>query len=67
MPGACREPGIGFMPVPGARMIAHLTDNAGTTAVELSDAELQIIEKAFSASQIIGARYHESELDRVDR
>lgn len=46
-------------PIPGARKIEHLTDNAGAAAIELDPATLSAIIAALPATEVVGERYDE--------
>ena len=50
-----QDPGI--VPIPGARSVAHLEDNAGAAQLALSADELAAITDIFAAPNISGARY----------
>lgn len=55
-----------IVPIPGARKLAHLQDNAGAAKVSLTAADLAAIESAFKISNIKGARYREADLALVN-
>jgi aryl-alcohol dehydrogenase-like predicted oxidoreductase len=59
--------GEDIVPIPGARRIAHLEENAAASDIELSAQEIAAIEKAVPESAIVGARYAEAELSLVGR
>lgn len=56
-----------IVPIPGARQIAHLEDNAAAAAVKLDVADLAVIEAIFSATSVHGARYAQGDLDLLER
>lgn len=47
-------------PIPGARKITHLADNAGSVGVELDNVALEAISAALPATEVVGERYDES-------
>lgn len=47
----------GIVPIPGARSVAHLEDNAGAAQWTLSADELAALGEIFAAPNICGARY----------
>jgi aryl-alcohol dehydrogenase-like predicted oxidoreductase len=57
-----RKPWI--VPIPGTRKLAQLEENASAAAVELSAADMQVIEEAAARVPISGARYPE-QLERM--
>jgi aryl-alcohol dehydrogenase-like predicted oxidoreductase len=59
--------GEAIVPIPGARRIRHLEENAAAAAVSLSPAELAAIEAAAPAEAIAGKRYTEAHLELVNR
>ena len=48
-----------IVPIPGARKIHHLADNAGAASVELDCAAEQAITQALPADAVVGERYDE--------
>lgn len=48
-----------IVPIPGTRRLERLDENIGAAAVELTSADLQEIENAFSKIKVQGARYPE--------
>jgi aryl-alcohol dehydrogenase-like predicted oxidoreductase len=54
-------------PIPGARKIGHLEDNAAASGIALSAAELADIEAAMPPAEIAGKRYGEASLGMVNR
>jgi aryl-alcohol dehydrogenase-like predicted oxidoreductase len=59
--------GDDIAPIPGARKIAHLEDNAGAADVELSAADLKAIADAAPAEKVAGERYTEAMMSMVGR
>lgn len=56
-----------IVPIPGTRNMDHLHENLGALQVELSEAELLELEKAFSAIKINGGRMNEMQMKIVDK
>jgi aryl-alcohol dehydrogenase-like predicted oxidoreductase len=59
--------GEDIVPIPGARKIAHLEDNAGAAAVKLTAEDLKAIADAAPAEAVAGARYTEAMMSMVGR
>ncbi|QUD87180.1 aldo/keto reductase [Phenylobacterium montanum] len=59
--------GPDIIPIPGARKIAHLEDNAASAAVKLTGEDLKAINEAAPASAFAGARYTEQMMSMVGR
>jgi aryl-alcohol dehydrogenase-like predicted oxidoreductase len=55
-----------IVPIPGARTIKHLTENAAAADINLSAADLSAIEAAIPASAIAGPRYNEGMMRTVN-
>ncbi|CAN7643903.1 aldo/keto reductase [Bosea sp. LjRoot9] len=55
-----------IVPIPGARKIANLEQNASAAAISLSAAELAAIAAATSPERVVGNRYTEAALALVD-
>lgn len=55
-----------IVPIPGARKIRHLEENAAAASVSLSADDLDTIKEAMPASAIAGPRYTEAALALVD-
>jgi aryl-alcohol dehydrogenase-like predicted oxidoreductase len=55
-----------IVPIPGARKIAHLEQNAAAADIVLSSAELAAIGEAMSPERVVGKRYTEAALALVD-
>ena len=56
-----------IVPIPGTRNIDHLNENLGALAVQLTPAELQEIETAFSTIAVHGERMDEANMRLVDQ
>ena len=56
-----------IVPIPGARKIRHLEQNAAAAKIELSDAEVAEIGNALSPEKVSGKRYTEEALALVNR
>ena len=55
-----------IVPIPGARKIANLEQNAAAADISLSPAELAAIAAATSPERVVGSRYTEAALALVD-
>ena len=55
-----------IVPVIGARTRPQLTESLGALQVKLSDEELQRIEEAVPASEVVGTRYDERQMRMLD-
>ncbi|MFD9899241.1 aldo/keto reductase [Mesorhizobium sp. NPDC059025] len=55
-----------IVPIPGARKIHHLEQNTGAAAIKLTSAEVAEIGNALSPDKVIGKRYTEEALARVN-
>ncbi len=49
--------GEDIVPIPGARKIAHLRDNAGAANITLAAEDILTIEHIFTADNVTGLRY----------
>ncbi len=56
-----------IVPIPGARHLDRVRENAGAAALELSEAEVAGIGEALHPGRVAGARHGEPELALVDR
>ena len=56
-----------IVPIPGTRNIDHLNENLGALTVQLTPAELQQIETAFSTITVHGDRMDEANMQLVDQ
>jgi aryl-alcohol dehydrogenase-like predicted oxidoreductase len=55
-----------IVPIPGARKIHHLEQNAGAAAIALTEAEVAEIGNALSPDKVVGKRYTEEALALVN-
>ena len=56
-----------LVPIPGARRIAHLEENAAATGLALDTAEMAAIEAIFNDNRVRGARYTQGDFDLIER
>ncbi|MQA21148.1 aldo/keto reductase [Rugamonas rivuli] len=56
-----------IVPIPGARQIRHLEENAAAAAVTLGAAELAVLDAIFLGDSVQGARYAQGDLALLDR
>lgn len=54
-----------IIPIPGARRLKHLEENAAAADIVLTEAELTAISAAIPETAVMGARYTEQELSMV--
>lgn len=59
--------GDDIVPIPGAKMRAHLEENVGALNVSLSKSDLERLDQAFPYGAAAGPRYGERQLARVNR
>jgi aryl-alcohol dehydrogenase-like predicted oxidoreductase len=52
--------GPDIVPIPGAKRIPNLEQNAAATAIHLTEAERALLERAFAPQNVSGGRYPES-------
>ncbi|TCU24879.1 aryl-alcohol dehydrogenase-like predicted oxidoreductase [Rhizobium azibense] len=55
-----------IVPIPGARKLKHLEENAAAADITLSDDEVRQIGEALAPAKVIGSRYREQELALVN-
>jgi aryl-alcohol dehydrogenase-like predicted oxidoreductase len=55
-----------IVPIPGARKIANLEQNAAAAQIVLTEADLAAIQKAVTPERVMGKRYTEAALALVD-
>ncbi|AJD45666.1 aldo/keto reductase [Rhizobium sp. SEMIA 4085] len=55
-----------IVPIPGARKLKHLEENAAAADITLSDNELKQIGEALAPTKVTGSRYREQELALVN-
>ena len=65
LPGCCLE--VLIVPIPGTTKLHRLQENVAAAAVELSEADLQDIDRAASQITVQGARYSESAQRMINR
>ncbi|ELH8606638.1 aldo/keto reductase [Enterobacter asburiae] len=56
-----------IVPIPGARKIAHLQDNAGAVSLNLSDSDIKFVEHIFTPENIQGERYNQGDFNLIDK
>src|ERR1700722_18619650 len=56
-----------IVPIPGTRNPDHLNENLGAIDVELTPADLQMIETAISKITVRGGRMNEMQMQQVDQ
>jgi aryl-alcohol dehydrogenase-like predicted oxidoreductase len=59
--------GEDIVPIPGARKIAHLQDNAGAVSLNLSDSDIKFVDHIFTPDNIQGQRYNQSDFNLIDK
>jgi len=59
--------GLDILPIPSAKTIEHLTENAISDGIELTRNEVSELEAAFPLGVASGARYAEADLAQVNR
>ncbi len=55
------------VPIPGARQLGHLEENAAAAAVTLGAADLAAIDVIFRAGSVQGERYTQGDFDLVEK
>lgn len=58
--------GEDIVPIPGARKIAHLRDNAGAANITLAPEDILTIEHIFTADNVTGLRYTQGDFDLIE-
>ncbi|WP_426577961.1 aldo/keto reductase [Xenorhabdus stockiae] len=56
-----------IVPIPGARKIEHLQDNAGAANLHISASDIQFIDTIFLPENIQGLRYNQGDLALIDQ
>jgi aryl-alcohol dehydrogenase-like predicted oxidoreductase len=56
-----------IVPIPGTRNLGHLSENLGAIDVELTPADLQMIETTISKITVQGGRMNEMQMQQVDQ
>lgn len=59
--------GEDIVPIPGARKIAHLRDNAGAANITLAAEDILTIEHIFTADNVTGLRYTQGDFDIIEK
>lgn len=60
------QQGPDIVPIPGTRSIARLDENAAATQLDLGTADLEKVAGVLSASEVVGARYPEAFMSRLN-
>ena len=59
--------GEDIVPIPGARKIAHLRDNAGAANITLAAEDILTIEHISTADNVTGLRYTQGDFDLIEK
>ncbi|PLL96358.1 aldo/keto reductase, partial [Klebsiella michiganensis] len=59
--------GDDIVPIPGARKIAHMRDNAGAVSLDISDADIKAIDLIFTPDHVHGLRYNQDDFNLIDK
>lgn len=59
--------GEDIVPIPGARKINHLRDNAAAADIMLSPEDILTIDHIFAAENVAGLRYNQSDFNLIDK
>ncbi|MCW9407444.1 aldo/keto reductase [Klebsiella variicola] len=59
--------GEDIVPIPGARKIAHLRDNAGAANITLSPEDILTIEDIFTPDNVTGLRYNQGDFNLIEK
>lgn len=59
--------GDDIVPIPGARKITHLQDNAGAVSLNLSGSDIKFIDHIFRPDNIQGQRYNQSDFNLIEK
>ena len=59
--------GEDIVPIPGARKINHLRDNAAAADIMLSPEDILTIEHIFAAENVAGLRYNQGDFNLIDK
>jgi aryl-alcohol dehydrogenase-like predicted oxidoreductase len=59
--------GDGVVPIPGAKSVRHLEENAAAAAIDLSDEQLRALDDAFTPGLAAGDRYPRAGMATVER
>jgi aryl-alcohol dehydrogenase-like predicted oxidoreductase len=61
-----RRMGVTVVPIPGAKSRAHLNENIAAAAIDLTDEDLDAIDKAAPPDAVAGTRYPPGDMHRVN-
>ncbi|HIB8681321.1 TPA: aldo/keto reductase, partial [Klebsiella quasipneumoniae] len=59
--------GEDIVPIPGARKINHLRDNAAAADIMLSPEDIHTIDHIFAAENVAGLRYNQGDFNLIDK
>lgn len=59
--------GEDIVPIPGARKINHLRDNAAAADIMLSPEDILTIDRIFAAENVAGLRYNQGDFNLIDK
>lgn len=59
--------GEDIVPIPGARKINHLRDNAAAADIMLSPEDIRTIDHIFAAENVAGLRYNQGDFNLIDK
>ena len=59
--------GNDIVPIPGARKIEHLKDNASAANVLISDDDMKAIDNIFTPDNVHGLRYNQGDFNLIDK
>jgi aryl-alcohol dehydrogenase-like predicted oxidoreductase len=59
--------GEDIVPIPGARKINHLRDNAAAADIMLSPEDILTIDHIFAAENVAGLRYNQGDFNLIDK
>jgi aryl-alcohol dehydrogenase-like predicted oxidoreductase len=61
-----KRAGAFVVPIPGAKSRAHLEENIGAAAIELTEDDLAAIDRIAPPGAASGTRYRESQMHRIN-
>ncbi|MGN2427911.1 aldo/keto reductase [Klebsiella electrica] len=59
--------GDDIVPIPGARKIEHLKDNAGAASLNISSDDIKSIDHIFTPANVYGLRYNQGDFNLIDK
>ncbi|BBV74657.1 aldo/keto reductase [Raoultella planticola] len=59
--------GDDIVPIPGARKIEHLQDNAGALSLNISSDDIKTIDYIFTPDNVHGLRYNQGDFNLIDK